>query len=739
MSLKIWLPLTKDLYNQGTSGIDAITVGGTIESPGKIGNCYYLSSSSRIYTDLFTPASNNFSICCWYKAAVDNTASGYIMGLSRKTEPSFMVYKEGSTKFRLYGNGSNNSFTHGITVTEWHHLTLTYNGTQCKFYIDGVQKSSRSFSVDFTTSNYRIFLNARSNNSSDSGAGSVYGGNNYYNDLRYYDHCLSPLEVKEIAQGLVLHYKLDSQEIQSGTNLVTGVTKGGRTALLTDGRIGVQTSGTNADTYFTINLSENIVNGTKYLLTCEASGISEGQYWGFPLGAQNNSSLLFKIYNGHNEYAFTANDISWGTNRLFLDDSNRSDWSHPASFYNFQLIKVGSAGNTVIVKDSSGYNHNGNIVGTTTSIVSNCPRYSRAISMNNTSTTNHIESKEDITISDNMTISCWVKASLTKNQVIFTTDTIQFGIVNQLGYVQTTSSSPGYQLSSYFISDKWNHICVVRSAGNYTLYVNGETPPRNGGSNYYLHNVSKLWLLNRSHNSSYGADASISDFRIYCTPLLDTDIKLLYNSSMRVDNLQNIHTFELVEQGRELLNGIPFTTSYGTHSKTSNLYTPINEEIKLSGTSISLGSDYIQISPTGHTYQYDIIYSCSAGNQFYIGFHRYDAAKTSRSNNACQYVVTTKPTSDVSYVHVKGTVNLATDGTNPTDTISLRVLNGWSGSASDSTKTSTIHYLSLREIATAQKPQIKKNGQFIVDELREYNNAKFYNNSIVETAEIIER
>jgi hypothetical protein len=46
----------------------------------------------------------------------------------------------------------------------------------------------------------------------------------------------------------------------------------------------VQTSGSNADTYFTLNLSENITVGQRYLLSCYASGIPGNDYWTFPLG-----------------------------------------------------------------------------------------------------------------------------------------------------------------------------------------------------------------------------------------------------------------------------------------------------------------------------------------------------------------------------------------------------------------------------------------------------------------------
>jgi len=52
-----------------------------------------------------------------------------------------------------------------------------------------------------------------------------------------------------------------------------------------------------------------------------------------------------------------------------------------------------------------------------------------------------------------------------------------------------------------------------------------------------------------SQNEPQSTDqvGNISDVRIYCTPLLDNDIKLLYNNSMRIDNLNNIHAVEFIE------------------------------------------------------------------------------------------------------------------------------------------------------------------------------------------------
>ena len=44
-------------------------------------------------------------------------------------------------------------------------------------------------------------------------------------------------------------------------------------------------------------------------------------------------------------------------------------------------------------------------------------------------------------------------------------------------------------------------------------------------------------------------------------------------------------------------------------------------------------SGYVPISPLGKTYYYDITYSNTSGNQFYIGVEKFDSNKKSGSNS----------------------------------------------------------------------------------------------------------
>lgn len=136
--------------------------------------------------------------------------------------------------------------------------------------------------------------------------------------------------------------------------------------------------------------------------------------------------------------------------------------------------------------------------------------------------------------------------------------------------------------------------------------------------------------------------------------------------------------------------------------------------------SLMVAHDYIPINPSGKTYYYDIEYSNDEGNRFYIGWERYDIDKTPRSNNACLYLLGHNAVRD--HVRIQGTLDLATDGVNPTAFIRLCILNNWSGSTADTGGKATIHYLSLREIAsndTFGKQSITKTGLVTSDSFRE--------------------
>ena len=117
-------------------------------------------------------------------------------------------------------------------------------------------------------------------------------------------------------------------------------------------------------------------------------------------------------------------------------------------------------------------------------------------------------------------------------------------------------------------------------------------------------------------------------------------------------------------------------------------------------------SGYVPISPSGKTYYYDITYSNTAGNLFYIGVEKFDSNKKSGSNNECHYIVGTTKAAD--HIRVFGTVDLSTANGNPAAYAKLRILNAWNGA--DSNKVATIHECIFREESTLENFKVNKNG-----------------------------
>jgi hypothetical protein len=142
---------------------------------------------------------------------------------------------------------------------------------------------------------------------------------------------------------------------------------------------------------------------------------------------------------------------------------------------------------------------------------------------------------------------------------------------------------------------------------------------------------------------------NMSDFRVYCTALDADAIRQLYEVGAKVDNKGNLHTFEIKETNKNLLAGRLWTSPYNNHNPISAPFTNFNSqgEYQFNTNGSSASTEYIPINPTGHTYEYDYTISVNAGNQFYIGFERYDSNKTARSNNACVYIYATKPSTNV--------------------------------------------------------------------------------------------
>lgn len=587
MSLQVWLPLNGDLHNQGTSNYTISTFRGTetYDNNGKIGKCFYAHGTNALKILNILPDIYNYSaysLCAWCYIEAQNTfhsGSGIISGGNWNNQVLNLAMSDWSsdhyTKLRISGSNWSRTYNYNFYKNTWYHIVVCDDGTHTYGYVNGVLIGDTAASfLPTSIEGTDICI----------GGATYYSGMQFFgkiNDVRIYDHCLSAAEVREIAQGLVLHYKLDSigPDFGNPNLLVDGMIPtaagNGATGIVRSIEDGIQkvvadnpnsnwcTFGnhnttlalTKGDT-FTFSLMIRSPDSTKKPTVYFQSGLG---YYGMQGTMSNDWSIIY--YTG-----------TWSIDNL-QTNLHLGFSSAPGTYYikYFKLEKGDSVtpwapktgeplSNLNYVEDNSGYNHNGTITGTIT-VENNSPRYSISSYFNGSS---YILTPAGSFAWNNLTqltFAAWMKptASMTgwRGSVGIAADTSQVarGIAitdygNEFRGTYTNGSTyVTVATGKTLTQNEWHYCAGTLNGTEFKLYFDGEL----------VKTQTIDWgtaTLNTGARFEVGVDlpgsdekftGNYSDIRCYCTALTADDILQLYHTSAKVDNKQNFHTFELVE------------------------------------------------------------------------------------------------------------------------------------------------------------------------------------------------
>ena len=595
MSLVVWLPLTKDLRQQGLSNIKVENHNATLNTAGKLGSCYYFNGSQQwlqFDTVLGDYYNNDWSIACWLKPT-DSTRSVIISEYSSTGASNVGLELTASRVVRLYWNGSpdiNFTTAGALPINEWTHLTVTKQARVVKVYFNGELKQTYTNSSDFSTRTSASYPRIGDDYRGNSANTVSYQG--YINDFRMYDHCLSPMEVKELAKGLVLHYDLSDAAIESTTNLITNAdclsntcyngatgkygygtnTDMYKTITTYDGRKGTKvymgTNGNNCYPYVYVNsmYTSNGTNSPEYktlsfdYYTTISTSISP-----YKLGSGNGTATYKVIANGlertgtgtnsvvipiipntwnHVEVTFhgtTDADAQWGyiqnqpthvsnTNNFWFFANMQLETKDHATAY----AGVGGSRTVNTVYDSSGFCNNGTISGALT-IASDTPKYKYSIQMPAAATISHARCLDNT----NQEWSCaaWVKPTTAGNYQNLN----NFNESNRLYHgtypllYANSGTNDYYNYGNLALpANQWSHIVFVfkNSTGTKLIYINGENHTNTSGPNK---TSTPKGIPDTVVIGSSNYEGSLCDYREYATALSADDVKSLYQNCATID------------------------------------------------------------------------------------------------------------------------------------------------------------------------------------------------------------
>lgn len=229
MSLAVWLPFTENINTQGLenikfSGVNSCNA--SLVSGGKIGKCYS-SSSGALVSETKIRLGPQLSMFAWVNPdSLGNMAvCGQLRGTagtnnSSGTGACLSINSSGAivaTIGTTYLASKNSMVTAGV----WTHIGFTLYDRIVKFYKNGLEVYSDTLGSRYAEISdfFGVFGGALIANSSSNprsvNTSNIFKGK--LNDVRAFSHACSAKEVKEMAKGLVLHYKFDDKTITGAT------------------------------------------------------------------------------------------------------------------------------------------------------------------------------------------------------------------------------------------------------------------------------------------------------------------------------------------------------------------------------------------------------------------------------------------------------------------------------------------------------------------------------------------
>lgn len=589
MALKLWLPTSQDIINQGV-GVDFIydnSIGGDssfVNSPKFIsaGSLKTNARSYKIPTNTFKD--NQFTLATWINRDTSwGTYNDIIMCANTSTSSDHSIYFSvvNGTQLRcVLNNKTANELLYDFTFTtnKWYHLAASYDGKKLKLFINGEKKAEKAITDTLINCPY-FSIGTRKD-----GTGFYNSGYKYYNDVRVYNTCLSENEIHELGKGLMVHYRLSDPYFESTVNLFPEsvykcTSKMGSfyygicDITIFDGSYCHSITNVPDNNYIDGFISQSTTNCTEGQIYTYSGyiWIPKGYSWSIGMKQiEGGGGYFHQTIVGNSDwqffsYTFTANNNTSGKlqgyeaqkyttqHTVYLKDLQLENKDHPTG------IAYGSRSQQII-RDVTGLNHNATALSKfdlKANEIGGRHSHSYYFPGNNALYINNLSVPLD-----RFTVSIWFNpANITGvTQYLFALSSDAGGSASQelALYINSTgiTGHGGGSYTSYtykFATNTWYHAVLTCDGTTYKTYVNNVLVG-SGTAGQVL--GTNLVLGARSNSASGGGTAStyfydglMSDFRLYLSCLTSEDIRQLYQTGAKVDNEKKIYSYDFVEEG----------------------------------------------------------------------------------------------------------------------------------------------------------------------------------------------